>query len=89
MGAGDVSDLLDLAMLQRGVASESRLMFCTSTAMKSEDVDTAIDALDDAFAELRPGIERERPGLLLGWRPHGDPMLPTQSVISRRFIPHS
>ena len=63
--AGEISTLLHLSMLQRGVASASRLMYCTSTAMGPEDVATAIDALDDALTELGPGIERERPGLLL------------------------
>ena len=63
--AGEISTLLHLSMLRRGVASASRLMYCTSTPMGSEDVATAIDALDDALTELEPGIERERPGLLL------------------------
>ena len=51
-------------MVQRGVASASRLMYCTSTPMRDADVQTAVDALDDVLAELRPGIEREAPQLL-------------------------
>lgn len=65
MAAGDVPRLLHLAMLQRGVASASRLMYCLSTPMTAAEVDTALEALDDALAALRPGIERERPGLML------------------------
>jgi len=64
-GAGPVGRLLHLAMLQRGVASAGRLMYCMSTPMTAADVDFALDALDDALRELRPGIERERPALLL------------------------
>ena len=62
---GPVGALLHLAMLRRGVASASRLMYCTSTPMRAADVELALDALADALQELRPGIERERPGLLL------------------------
>ncbi|MEZ5558217.1 MAG: aspartate aminotransferase family protein [Pseudomonadales bacterium] len=64
MRSGQINRLLHLAMLQRGVASAGRLMYCTSTAMGTADVDTAIDALDDALRALRPGIEREKPELL-------------------------
>ncbi|MCP3983801.1 MAG: aspartate aminotransferase family protein [bacterium] len=62
--SGPINSLLHLAMLQRGVASASRLMYCTSTAMTDGDVDFAIDALDDALATLRPGIEAEYPALI-------------------------
>jgi glutamate-1-semialdehyde 2,1-aminomutase len=62
--AGPIPALLHLAMLQRGVASASRLMYCTSAAMTEADVDQAIAALDDALADLRPGLEAERPALL-------------------------
>lgn len=65
IGAGDLGALLHLSMLMRGVASASRLMVCTSTPMGPDDVATAVDALDDALAELKPGIEQEHPGLLL------------------------
>ena len=52
-------------MLERGVASAPRLMYCTSTAMGEAEVDHALAALDDALKSLRPGIEREKPELLL------------------------
>ncbi|MBK81998.1 MAG: aspartate aminotransferase family protein [Gammaproteobacteria bacterium] len=63
--AGPLPRLLHLSMLRRGVASAGRLMYCLSTPMTAGEVDTALDALDDALRELRPGIERERPELLL------------------------
>ncbi len=63
--AGPLPRLLHLSMLRRGIASAGRLMYCLSTPMTAGEVDTALDALDDALRELRPGIERERPELLL------------------------
>jgi glutamate-1-semialdehyde 2,1-aminomutase len=63
--SGHINATLHLAMLQRGVASASRLMYCTSAPMSMREVDGAIDALDDALRTLKPGIERERPELLL------------------------
>lgn len=64
MRSGRINQLLHLAMLQRGVASASRLMYCTSAAMSAADVDYAVSAMDDALASLKPGIEKERPELL-------------------------
>ncbi len=63
-GAGAFGALLHLAMLRRGVASAARLMYCTSTAMSRDDISFALDALDDALRELRPGMAAERPTLL-------------------------
>ncbi len=40
-------------------------MYCTSTAMGDEDVDFALAALDDALKSLLPGIEKEKPDLLV------------------------
>src|SRR5262249_26097512 len=65
MRSGRMNQLLHLEMLKRGVASASRLMYCTSTAMKNEDVDFALDALDDALEYLKPGIAKEKPELLV------------------------
>jgi glutamate-1-semialdehyde 2,1-aminomutase len=62
--SGRINQLLHLSMLMRGVASASRLMYCTSAPMTAADVDFAIDALDDALRALRPGIERERAEVL-------------------------
>ena len=65
MRSGHINQLLHLSMLQRGVASASRLMYCTSTAMTRDDVTFAVNALDDCLRALKPGIVRERPDLLL------------------------
>jgi glutamate-1-semialdehyde 2,1-aminomutase len=62
--AGRINPLLHLSMLMRGVASASRLMYCTSAPMTAADIDYAVDALDDALRELKPGIARERADLL-------------------------
>lgn len=64
--SGNINQLLHLAMLQRGIASASRLMYCMSTPMSVTEVDSALDALEDALRELKPGIERERPMLMKG-----------------------
>jgi glutamate-1-semialdehyde 2,1-aminomutase len=64
--AGHIGSLLHLTMLQQGVMSASRLMFCTSTAMQEADVDQAITAMHESLAKLRPVVEQERPGLLAG-----------------------
>jgi glutamate-1-semialdehyde 2,1-aminomutase len=63
--SGRINQLLHLSMLMRGVASASRLMYCTSAPMTVAEVDYAVDALDDALRTLKPGIERERKELLL------------------------
>ena len=62
--AGNVSQLLHLLMLQRGISSASRLMYCTSTAMTETEVGKAVTAMNESLAELRPYIERDRPHLL-------------------------
>ncbi|HET6470345.1 MAG TPA: aspartate aminotransferase family protein [Pseudomonadales bacterium] len=62
--SGRINQLLHLSMLMRGVASASRLMYCTSAPMTVAEIDYAIDALDDALHELKPGIARERGDLL-------------------------
>ena len=62
--AGHIPRLLHLSMLRHGVMSASRLMYCTSTAMREEDVDAAVTAMHESLAELRPYVEAERPGLM-------------------------
>jgi len=63
--SGRINQLLHLSMLMRGVASASRLMYCTSAPMSVAEIDFAVDALDDALEELKPGIARERADLLV------------------------
>ncbi|MDK1023575.1 MAG: aspartate aminotransferase family protein [Gammaproteobacteria bacterium] len=65
LGAGHIGRLLHLCMLQRGVMSASRLMYCISTPMTETEINIAITALSESLSELRPYIETERPGLLI------------------------
>ena len=62
--SGYLNQLLHLQMLQRGIASASRLMYCISTAMTVQDVDQALSALEDALRSMKPDIVRELPHLL-------------------------
>ncbi|MGK0222013.1 MAG: glutamate-1-semialdehyde 2,1-aminomutase [Limisphaerales bacterium] len=64
--AGQLTNLLHLTMIRHGVMSATRLMYCTSTAMTDEDVATAVTALHESLAELRPYIEADYPELLGG-----------------------
>ena len=59
--AGELSKLLHLLMLQKGIASASRLMYCTSTAMTEVEVSKAVTALHESLTELRPFLERDYP----------------------------
>jgi glutamate-1-semialdehyde 2,1-aminomutase len=63
-GAGHISRLLHLGMLRRGIMSASRLMYCISSPMGEDEIDTAITALNETLMELRPYIKQERPELL-------------------------
>jgi len=62
--AGNMTRLLHLGMLRRGITSASRLMYCTSTPMTNAEVDTAVAALNETLDEMKPVIETERPALL-------------------------
>jgi glutamate-1-semialdehyde 2,1-aminomutase len=65
IAGGAVSGLLHLLMLERGIFGASRLMYCTSAAMTSDDIGQAVAALEDALATLEPDLEREAPHLLV------------------------
>ena len=65
ISAGEISQLLHLGMLRRGIYSAARLMYATSTPMTSDNIDHAISALRDTLAELKPYIESENPHLLV------------------------
>jgi glutamate-1-semialdehyde 2,1-aminomutase len=62
--AGHIPKLLHLTMLRHGVMSATRLMYCTSTAMDSGEIQQAINAMAASVEELAPYIAAERPGLL-------------------------
>jgi glutamate-1-semialdehyde 2,1-aminomutase len=65
IAAGPVSGLLHLMLLERGVFGASRLMYCASAAMTGDDVDHAVDALDDALRALVPDLGRVARHLLV------------------------
>ena len=65
LAAGHMTRLLHLTMIRHGVISATRLMFCISTPMGEPEINAAVTALNESLAEMRPYIERERPGLLL------------------------
>ena len=60
-----IGPLLHLGMLRHGVASASRLMFCTSTAMSDREIEKAVAALQATLDELKPFVETECPELIL------------------------
>ena len=62
--AGVVVNAVHLMMLERGIFSAGRLMYCTSTAMTEADVDLAIEAFADVIESLVPALRNEAPGLL-------------------------
>ncbi len=64
VAAGELTNLLHLTMIRHGVISATRLMYCTSTAMTDTEIDTAVTALHESLAELRPYIEADWPTLL-------------------------
>ncbi len=64
LGAGQVGQLLHLLMLQRGIFSAARLMYCTSTAMTEAEISKAVTAMHESLTELRPFLERDHPQLL-------------------------
>ena len=64
VAAGQLTNLLHLTMLRHGVMSATRLMYCTSTAMTDTEIDSAVTALHESLAELRPYIEADWPTLL-------------------------
>lgn len=57
-------ELLHLALLNRGVYTSNRGMFCTSTPMQDGEIDRALAALDDALALLQPYMRAVVPRLM-------------------------
>lgn len=64
VAAGQLTNLLHLTMIRHGVMSATRLMYCTSTAMTDTEIESAVTALHESLAELRPYIEADWPALL-------------------------
>ena len=63
-GIGRLRELLHLELLNRGVYSSNRGMFCISTPMTEAEIDFALDALEGALRTLKPYMEEVAPRLL-------------------------
>lgn len=63
--AGHITKAFHLGLVRRGIFSASRLMFAISTPMGEAEIGTAVAAVEDTLEELKPMIEKERPGLLV------------------------
>jgi glutamate-1-semialdehyde 2,1-aminomutase len=60
----EVLHLLHLSLLNRGVMTPDRAMFCISSPMTEADVTAAVAAVEDSITELKPYIERIWPDLM-------------------------
>jgi len=60
----DILHMLNLALLERGIFSSEKGLFCMSTPMTEKEIDMAVKAVDDALSELRPYIEQVHPELV-------------------------
>lgn len=60
----DISNTLHLMLLNRGIWVATRNMFCISTPMGEEEIETASDALKDCLTKMKPAIEKAEPGLV-------------------------
>lgn len=60
----EVLHLLHLSLLNRGIMTPDRAMFCMSAPMTEAEVNKAVDAVGDAVRELKPYIERIWPDLM-------------------------
>ncbi|HEY83327.1 MAG TPA: aspartate aminotransferase family protein [Dehalococcoidia bacterium] len=60
----DLLHLFYLAMQERGCFSAARGLYVMSTPMTQREIDTAVSAVEDALAELKPTIEELWPELI-------------------------
>ncbi|MCY3977864.1 MAG: aspartate aminotransferase family protein [Chloroflexi bacterium] len=65
-GIGRLRELLHLELLNRGVYTSNRGMFCISTPMARAEIDYALAALEGALRTLKPYISDAAPRLLRG-----------------------
>jgi glutamate-1-semialdehyde 2,1-aminomutase len=64
--SAELSRLLHLELLNRGIFAAVRGMFCISTAMSDHEIDETLEAIDAALHLLRPHIAKVAPHLLAG-----------------------
>jgi len=65
-GIDGLRKLLHLELLNRGVYTSNRGMFCISTPMGSAEIDFALDALAEALRMLKPYMREVAPRLVQG-----------------------
>ncbi len=63
-GIGKLRELLHLELLNRGVYTSNRGMFCVSTPMTDAEIDIALAALEGALRTLKPYMREAAPRLL-------------------------
>ena len=63
-GIGRLRELLHLELLNRGVYSSNRGMFCVSTPMGEAEIELALAALEGALRRLKPYMREAAPRLL-------------------------
>ena len=63
-GIGKLRELLHLELLNRGVYTSNRGMFCISTPMTEAEIDFALGALEGALRTLKPYMREVAPRLL-------------------------
>jgi len=61
---GELRELLHLELLNRGVYSSNRGMFCVSTPMGRAEIEFALDALEGALRTLKPYMQGVAPRLI-------------------------
>ena len=64
-GISGLRKLLHLELLNRGVYTSNRGMFCISTPVGSAELDFALGALEAALRTLRPYMREVAPRLLM------------------------
>jgi len=60
----EILHLFHLSMLNRGILTPERAMFCISSPMTEREVKTALQVVEDCVRELKPHIERIWPDLI-------------------------
>ena len=61
---GKLGQLFHLEMLNRGLYTSNRAMFCISTPMTDAEVDTALEAIEGAVGTVKPYMRQAAPHLL-------------------------
>ncbi|TFH33749.1 MAG: aspartate aminotransferase family protein [Dehalococcoidia bacterium] len=60
----EILHLFHLSLLNRGILTPERSMFCISSPMSERDVKTVLEAVEDTVRELKPHVEQIWPELI-------------------------